>query len=711
LIERTRGFQLLFWILAAIIFWLFVFRNLINSGTLAWGDFPLYPIQGAGALASRVIYAWQPVGLGFSDYTFPGRLVLSFLIALLRNDALLAHNVYYLSLLPLTWLSLYVSTIHVIESRLARGMAALLFVMNPVAIGQFSGGSPELLLSYALIPVVALCLEKLGHVNASLLVFWVSASAMVIAIGFSFYLSFLLVSIPLLVLPLVSSAQSGFKYLARLPVLVFLSFAFALLLTATLSFALLQSAIGSSTETLSALRPGNTIYSFLANIATTYRLAIPLSTLRLAGNLAASDFWLGYQTPGDPFNLAGFAIPLVAFAALLRKKSASAYALSVGVLALAIISYLFLIRTFGPPRWLFEHVPILVGARNPVPLMLVAAFAMSVLFGLSLDASLETDPAVRAQGHVFPRYALALTLVVGCLAIYGWPFFTGDMGTARLYGGSVSVSSVYYDIGAWLGAHQTDKSERVLLLPYDSGSRVAMGLMPLRVVEEQADRSQNRYADFVFDAIVKGQANNLGSLLAPLNVRYVVVNLDSRQEGAPNVYALYGPYLYGSAQEYQKTLDGQSDLHRVFASPDFLVYENSQRMGQVVFFADTNLFAAGQPIGPAQVNVVSPTEYRAPVPSQATAVLLSESFDSGWVASRDGCQLSRLENSYSMNAFLIPACPNARGELTIEYAPQRTRFVLLAILAAAWGIGLTVLLVRPARILFGRVSSAMAHRK
>ncbi len=61
LIERLRKFQWFVVIPAPIAFWLFVYRTLPYSAPLAWGDFPLYPIQGAVTLAKRVIFAWQPV--------------------------------------------------------------------------------------------------------------------------------------------------------------------------------------------------------------------------------------------------------------------------------------------------------------------------------------------------------------------------------------------------------------------------------------------------------------------------------------------------------------------------------------------------------------------------------------------------------------------------------------------------------------------------
>ncbi len=257
LIERLRKFKWLVVVLAAIAFWMFVYRNLPYSSPLAWGDFPLYPIQGAVTLANRVIYAWQPVGLGFSEYTFPGRLAISLLVALLGNDSLLAHNVYYLALLPIASLAFYLCTARAIKSDMARAIAALLYVMNPAVIGQFAGGSPELLFSYALIPVAAFCFEKLGGERGKNLAIWVLASGVVIAAGFSFYLSFMLVSIPLLVLPLIASVNHSIKALIRLPGLIFLSYALALLLTITLSFPLIQSALGSTTDTLVALRPGN----------------------------------------------------------------------------------------------------------------------------------------------------------------------------------------------------------------------------------------------------------------------------------------------------------------------------------------------------------------------------------------------------------------------------------------------------------------------
>jgi hypothetical protein len=221
-----------------------------------------------------------------------------------------------------------------------------------------------------------------------------------------------------------------------------------------------------------------------------------------------------------------------------------------------------------------------------------------------------------AGGHDHVRVIRLSTLIaIICLLLTGsyvWPIFTGNMGfnSIGVPISKLTIPRVYYDASDWISAHTpSNESFRTLWVPLDYQAQLDVRWLDVSALTFPLGIGQyvtlpiTRYVGFVFNTLASNQTSKIGSLLGPLNVKYVVVNLNSSQTGPATAsgFLNYGePFLFGSPYAYASILNGQKDLKLVQNSTTFLVYLN------LAFQPRIDVFDKVQYIG----SVGSKDEYR-----------------------------------------------------------------------------------------------------
>ncbi|MGD0070197.1 MAG: hypothetical protein ABSB71_01385 [Candidatus Bathyarchaeia archaeon] len=104
----------------------------------------------------------------------------------------------------------------------------------------------------------------------------------------------------------------------------------------------------------------------------------------------------------------------------------------------------------------------------------------------------------------------------------------------------------------------------------------------------------SQYAYYSIGALLSGQTQRWGLLLAPADIKYVVVIQNNTEPnfglgatpwaaaGEPSLQS--GPSLYGDYRYYAELLNAQSDMKLVVNESDFLIYENLDYLANVAVF-------------------------------------------------------------------------------------------------------------------------------
>ena len=158
---ENRKCQFILFMLLFIGLFIFAYRKVFSVGLIAMGDFPAFSSQGSTVYLNSFLSSWRFQGLGDGYGGTRHHLFFAFLSFICGDNAILAQKVFYLSLLPLAGLMMYLFSGYLTKKWLARFTAAFIYAVNPVTIGQFSGGGPGILFVYVVLPALFLFLYKI----------------------------------------------------------------------------------------------------------------------------------------------------------------------------------------------------------------------------------------------------------------------------------------------------------------------------------------------------------------------------------------------------------------------------------------------------------------------------------------------------------------------------------------------------------------------
>ncbi|MCF1649467.1 glycosyltransferase family 2 protein [Streptomyces indiaensis] len=439
-------------------------RQLLGGGALAGGALLPAPAD-SGELWSRYLDAWHPVGAGGTSSAPPYVALVAMLASLLFGSTGLAVTVLLVGSVPLAGVAAYFASRPLVESRLLRAWAAVVYAFLPAATGALAGGRIGTAVLAALLPLIARAavaaggLTRTGGARGSWRATWAYALLLTITTAFTpiVWPLALLLGIGLLVLRRGDITAYGLRFLAQLGT--------PLLLLAPWSLTLLP-------------------FGFLKEAGLAY------------GPSSASALDLLGASPGGPGTVSGFmliGIVLAALAALVRSERRSgiwtAWAVALTGFVFAVLSNS---STWAGPATLVYGMALLAAAvlgadgararvaeqsfgwRQPVAVLIAFASAAGpLLIAAGWMIRGAGDPLERRDPTQVPAFVAeesstrdqARTLVldsesgahVGYMLVRGSGVRLGDGEIAGADGENGRLDKVVAHLVAGSGADQADQ--------------------------------------------------------------------------------------------------------------------------------------------------------------------------------------------------------------------------------------------------------------
>lgn len=522
----------------------------IELGRLyAFGDF--VPYYGARAF-EKFLGTWHSGGLGF-PYVY--NVMPAYLGAVTAVGGAFAQNLFYLALVPAGYATFVVFVGRFVDRPAPRYLAAGVYAINPLTIGEFVNGGVSTLIGFVGYPLVVHYLYRIDETDA-----WRPAALVGVVFGAT-------AIVPWLVFWMIGPFAAYFAYRSRRDPRRFAKFVAG----GTLGLVLSLPNVHHIVQRAAGFGEGDGV--LWTTLRWNYEQADPLAVIRLAGNhgmLAMNR--LGYNT--EPMMVVGLAIPAVALFAYRRSDLRLYYAIAGGCVAFIVLTGL---RVTYP---LFETVPLFWSVRNPAKLQYPLLLASSVLFGAGLEAVLYGDRgdgtgrgigvrAVRrraADARDPLIRGLLVGLVVLSLVAYAAPA-TGALGLQEVRGDDYAVPSEYETVAE-------DLDGRALWIPYGYTTQLRLrdtypshvGIKSGGVVQgiPNVDYVSGLFRDLAAGDPVRERLRNLG-------VRYVVVESDPPGEygaGPPRVQSKWGaPWLFGDPAAFESRF-AESDAYELAAETE-----------------------------------------------------------------------------------------------------------------------------------------------
>jgi GT2 family glycosyltransferase len=455
-------------------------RALLDGGALAGGALLPAPADSA-ELWARYLDAWHPVGAGGTSAAPPYVAIVAMLASLLFGSAGLAVTLLLVCSVPLAGLTAYFASRPLVESRLLRAWAAVVYAFLPAATGALAGGRIGTAVLAVLLPLVARAgiaasgLANPAGTRGSWRATWAYALLLTITTAFTpvVWPVALLLGLGLLALRRSDLPAYGLRFLAQLGT--------PLLLLAPWSLTLLP-------------------FGFFREAGLEY------------GPSAASALDLLGASPGGPGTVSGLmliGIVLAALAALLRRERQAGIRTA---WTAALIGYVFAVLSNGS-TW-------------AGPATLVYGIALLAAAALGADGA-RARVAEQSFGWRQPVAVLiAFASAAGPLLIAAGWMIRGADGPLERRDPTQVPAFVAEESG-------TRDQARTLVLDSDSGAHVGYMLVRgsgarLGDGEIAAADGENSRLDKVVANLVAGSGADQADQLGGFAVRYVLV-----QQGTP----------------------------------------------------------------------------------------------------------------------------------------------------------------------------------
>ncbi|MGW5470000.1 glycosyltransferase family 2 protein [Streptomyces chartreusis] len=455
-------------------------RELLGGGALAGGALLPAPAE-SGELWSRYLDAWHPVGAGGTPSAPPYLALVAMLASTLLGSTGLAVTVLLVCSVPLAGFTAYFASRPLVESRLLRAWAAVVYAFLPAATGALAGGRIGTAVLAILLPLIARAgiaasgLANSSDARGSWRATWAYALLLTVATAFTpiIWPIALLLGVGLLAVRRTDITAYGLRFLAQ--------FGAPLLVLAPWSLSLLP-------------------FGFFREAGLEY------------GASAASALDLLGASPGGPGTVSGLmliGVVLAALAALLRSER------QLGIRTawvVALLGFLFAVLSNGS-TW-----------AGPATLVYGIALLAAALLGAD---GARSRVAEQSFGWRQPVAALiAFTAAAGPLLVAaGWMIRGADGPLERR--DPVQVPAF---VAEESGTHD---QARTLVLDSDSSAHVGYMLVRgsgarLGDAELAVADGENAKLDKIVANLVAGSGADQADQLGAFAVRYVLVH-----KGAP----------------------------------------------------------------------------------------------------------------------------------------------------------------------------------
>lgn len=562
----------------------YAYRGLFNWKMLAMCDLvPWYPTL--GETFNSFYYAWSERYMGITSPLAPGEFVVMFFLTLISfGNAIVAQRLFYLSLLPLSAISMYLLLDYMTKSRTTKIIVSLLYALNGITIPWFQAGGYPLLVTHITFPMLMLYLIKIFEEDKSRL-FNTLVLCFIFAFIASFYMYMYMVVwfgpfILVFTLSEILSRKSK-GYLVRIIPYGILCVALFVLLLAPII-----------TDQIAYL------WTYYRNTEGTFGVFVGFPKEYL---LESVKFNFTFERTILMFNKYTYLLSICAFLSLfVRKTKNRRYYLNMLIIAVSIILFYRLVSA-GIILNLFSDFPILFTLRSPTRLGFMLAWSFLFMMLLLLDELFDADFYLWKRLKTGYKYA-AIFVVVIAMVLSSFVLIQSDIsppfddmrynletffsvGLNPSVADFGEVSQDIEDIRSWIHIqHQNDSFFRTLWVPSD---RILNAKILLRYDPQTLKGSPE--SDMMFLStmpLISQETENLGEILAYSNVKYVVVYLGKWEWAALNekysknpriVYEEpFGYSAFGDPQEYVQLLSKQKDLKPIVNNTKFIIYENQR---------------------------------------------------------------------------------------------------------------------------------------
>lgn len=197
LLSNGRLQFILFITLLSLVFG-FAYRNLFHWDMINMGDLGPFHLS-LRSLFGDFFYTWSDKNLGEFGSMLPGLFVNeAFWTLLFGGNPGMAQRVFYLSLLPLSGITMYFLLSHFIRSKFGRFVVSTVYALNFVTIPEFMIGGEPLFLNHLLFPLLILFLvnmlekEKRRMLNLLLFTLILGLASSVNFVSLVYYTPFIL---------------------------------------------------------------------------------------------------------------------------------------------------------------------------------------------------------------------------------------------------------------------------------------------------------------------------------------------------------------------------------------------------------------------------------------------------------------------------------------------------------------------------------------
>jgi len=535
----------------------------------AYADLPPLP-NNPYLLWERFYSVWQNEYLGFPLPESSFEVITGIIIFVLR-DPILTQKFLLLSVMPCAIICMYFFVGHFIKSYKSRFLTSILYGFNPTIIGRFVNGGPlNVLYLYALLPLLWLQLIKILNERR---IFDIFLFAIIFGIVGSNVHQIFWAVLPFVV-SFIIFRLSKKKYRNKEFLLsIFLTF-FSIFIGFLLVLPDILLILQRSENIISQFE------SLMSAVKWSYSIPTPLNLVRLAGN--GGDLMMRYLNYNNNnfWNFCGLIIPLIAFPFSFLSKENRDYTVSFLTLSIAIMIFILLTR-FGLTYPLFRDFQILFSLKNPVKLMYPMSLAICSLFGIGLDEITKKGIIIfQRKFHTTLLNALVFILIL----LYLYPVLGGGtVGLNEVYGDTYFIPTEYEKVFDWINKQrQFTDFFRTLWLPYDYSTQIRLWVAdPYNVGVRSGAAWLNvpniNFVRNIFEKISEGNTGNFCEILKMLDVKYVIVDLNSDQIfGCMVVERRVTPWILGNAAHFIKFIEGQKDLEEVFRNKNFIIYENKK---------------------------------------------------------------------------------------------------------------------------------------
>lgn len=527
--------------------------------------------------------SWSPHSLGVPNpYPgWPGALIALF-VFISGGNQVIAQKFMLSHILVACFTMYFFLTNHLTRSRLFGSVGALLYAYSPFVLDNFG---TRMIWGYAFLPLVLnyvfnIFNEERTRIRDPLLL------SLSITLTFAFYRD-VIVPLPFIILVffLVNLAYKKFSRHYFFHNLKY--YGISLMVFLVVSFGWFAWLYYSGSTELVFNPP--TMETFFRRYS-----AITISNmLRITG--------MGPQ-PTHPIhslylenNPIGFVLPMLAFsAAFVVEKNKKIFKEIIGFLVTIFIFVIFVMSVQGKWiifTWLYYYYPLLPSITSPHAIFALMCIVYASLITTTLDGlhrllERSTKRISSLRKHI---KSISLMLIVLIPFFLYCPVYSS---TLRRLTPSFPNPPAYGEAVDWMRSRGEDGTFRYLLAPtsYIASQNLVedypytfstLGAAFLPIAYD--------YTIFINDVLAQNKTDNLGSLIAPANVKYAIV-ITNTTEYAWSEWQITGPvrhvppFLVGAPENFVDVISHQKELTLVEMTNDFIVYENTRFIPHIAVF-------------------------------------------------------------------------------------------------------------------------------